>query len=391
MIISRRSLLASGAALAVQPATRLAAAKKKLAGLRLGVTDWNLRKTGNIEAIALAKTLGFEGLEVSLGRKPIDNKLPLDNPALQARYLAEAKKHKLALAGTCLDILHVNYLKSDKLGQKWLADAIPITKKLKARVILLPFFGKGALQTPQEMDYVGDLLRELAPEAQKARVLLGLENTISAADNVRIMDRAKSPAVRPFVHDGRHAGDQRAVDDVAVAHHPADVAGGKVGLARLAQEDVLHARGQRHGIAAGVALHTLGLAGGAAGVERVARVGGVQPLAGHHGIQVLLRARPRSPRRGRPHRASAPGRGRPSAPCAACASASVMASSSRPLYGTTLPPRLPASALTITVGLASSMRLARLTLAKPPNTTEWIAPMRAQASIANAASAIIGM
>ena len=57
----------------------------------------------------------------------------------------------------------------------------------------------------------------------------------------------------------------------------------------------------------------------------------------------------------------------------------------------TLPARLPASALTITVGSASSMRLARLTLAKPPKTTEWIAPMRAQASIANAASGIIGM
>ena len=56
-----------------------------------------------------------------------------------------------------------------------------------------------------------------------------------------------------------------------------------------------------------------------------------------------------------------------------------------------MPARLPASALTITFGSASSMRLARLTLAKPPNTTEWIAPMRAQASIANTASGIIGM
>ena len=37
------------------------------------------------------------------------------------------------------------------------------------------------------------------------------------------------------------------------------------------------------------------------------------------------------------------------------------------------------------------MRLARLTLAKPPNTTEWMAPMRTQASIAKAASGIIGM
>ena len=45
----------------------------------------------------------------------------------------------------------------------------------------------------------------------------------------------------------------------------------------------------------------------------------------------------------------------------------------------------------MTFGLASSMRVARLAAAKPPNTTEWIAPMRAQASIANTASAIIGM
>ncbi len=70
--------------------------------------------------------------------------------------------------------------------------------------------------------------------------------------------------------------------------------------------------------------------------------------------------------------------------------ASRMASSSNGLYGVTLPARLPASALTTSTGCALSMRLARLTLAKPPKTTEWMAPMRAQASIAKAASAITG-
>jgi hypothetical protein len=60
----------------------------------------------------------------------------------------------------------------DKLAQEWIADAIPITARLKARVMLLPFFGKGALQTREEMDYVGDALRELGPVAEKAGVLL---------------------------------------------------------------------------------------------------------------------------------------------------------------------------------------------------------------------------
>jgi hypothetical protein len=71
--------------------------------------------------------------------------------------------------------------------------------------------------------------------------------------------------------------------------------------------------------------------------------------------------------------------------------ASLIASSRSGLYGTALPAREPASALMITFGRASSMRVARLTDANPPKTTEWIAPMRTQASIANAASAIIGM
>ena len=53
--------------------------------------------------------------------------------------------------------------------------------------------------------------------------------------------------------------------------------------------------------------------------------------------------------------------------------------------------RLPPSAVTMSFGFASSMRAARLAAAKPPNTTEWMAPIRAQARIANTASGVLGM
>ena len=42
-------------------------------------------------------------------------------------------------------------------------------------------------------------------------------------------------------------------------------------------------------------------------------------------------------------------------------------------------------------GSASSMRTASSCAAKPPKTTEWIAPSRAQASMATSASGTIGM
>ena len=196
---SRRAFLWQAGGIAAAARGLLAAGKN---GLKIGVTDWNLQLTGKVDAVALAHRIGFDGVEVSLGRKPVDGKLPLDNAELQARYVAAAKEQGIALAGTCLDILHVNYLKNDKLGQKWLADAIPITRKLNARVMLMPFFGKGALATPEEMDYVGDVLKELGPEAEKAGVFLGLEDTISAEHNVRIMDRARSKAVRVYYDVG---------------------------------------------------------------------------------------------------------------------------------------------------------------------------------------------
>ena len=201
MGLSRRSFLASaGAALAT------AASARRFDGLHIGVTDWNLQQTGKLEAVALARSLGFDGVQISLGRKPVDGKLPLDDAAVQERYLRQAKQEGIPLDGTCLDILHVNYLKNDKLGQKWVADGIGITRKLGARVMLLPFFGKGALTTHAEMDYVGDALKELAPEAEKAQVILGLEDTISAEDNVRILDRVKSKSTLVYYDVGNSTG-----------------------------------------------------------------------------------------------------------------------------------------------------------------------------------------
>ena len=167
---------------------------------KVGVTDWNLKQEARLEAVALAKKLGFDGVQISIGHT--GESLPLGNAELQKAYLQEAKRVGLPLASLCLEVLHRNGLKSDPLGQRWVADAIVIAKALGVKVILLPFFGKWALQTQAEMDYVGDALREIAPQAEKAKIILGLEDTISAKDNVRIMERTKSPAVLTYYDVG---------------------------------------------------------------------------------------------------------------------------------------------------------------------------------------------
>jgi sugar phosphate isomerase/epimerase len=192
--MTRRDLLA--AALAA-PLVRAASAK-----IPIGITDWNLRLSANPEAIPLAARLGFDGIQISCGRRLVDDKMPLDNPEAIARYVALSRQHKIPLIGTCADRLHDNGLKSDPLAVRWVRDSIRLTHSVGTHVLLLPFFGKWALETRQEMEYVGDALRDLAPEAEKADVILGLENTISAEDNVRIMDRARSKNVLVYYDVG---------------------------------------------------------------------------------------------------------------------------------------------------------------------------------------------
>ena len=70
--------------------------------------------------------------------------------------------------------------------------------------------------------------------------------------------------------------------------------------------------------------------------------------------------------------------------------AASMARSSSGLYSTTRCTSMPQLADTITFGRASSMRIASSFGANPPNTTEWTAPIRAQASMATTASGTIG-
>lgn len=199
--LTRRTFIELGVSATVAATVLPAFAAKSKVKFKVGVTDWNLKQEDKVESIALAKSLGFDGVQVSIG-KVTEDKLPLSDPALQKVFLDESRRVNLPIESLCLEMLHRNYLKSDPLGQRWVADCIPIAKAMGVRVVLLPFFGKGALEIPAEMDKVGDILKEVAPAAEKSGVILGLEDTISARDNVRIMERSQSPAVLTYYDVG---------------------------------------------------------------------------------------------------------------------------------------------------------------------------------------------
>jgi L-ribulose-5-phosphate 3-epimerase len=195
----RDFLTASAAGVAATLGSRTMAWARANAQFKVGVTDWNLNLEGDPRVVALAKELGFDGVQISLSNR--NGKDWVGDDVLD-QFVAESKRLQFPLASVCLNILHKNYLKSDPLGPRRVADAIGMAKRVGVQVILLPFFGPGALKTTAEMDVVADALKELGPEAQKQGIILGLEDTISAKDNVRIMARSQSPAVLTYYDVG---------------------------------------------------------------------------------------------------------------------------------------------------------------------------------------------
>ncbi len=148
------------------------------------------------EAFAAAERVGFDGIQVMIGPPTGPNRLVLSDASLQQRILQSSRDHHVAIASTYLDIMHRDCLQSSEIAKTWVRESIAITKALNASMVELAFFSKCGLNTPADIDGLVSALRQLAPEAERERVILGIENTLSAADNVRILDQVGSPAVK---------------------------------------------------------------------------------------------------------------------------------------------------------------------------------------------------
>lgn len=195
-MISRRIFLAGAAAAA------LPAAGRTPAGLKVGVMDGVVGHASKPESVAVAKGFGLAGLQVTLGRSRAGDRLLLEDPDLQSRFLSESRKHKLPLVSTYIDMLHASCLKSDAQSRVWVLKGIDITRRLNARILMTVFFGKCAVENAGELDTVCGAFRELAPEAEKAGVILGFENLLKAGDNLRALERVNSKAFQIYYDVG---------------------------------------------------------------------------------------------------------------------------------------------------------------------------------------------
>jgi len=197
MGLTRRNFFHAGlAAAAILPLPHLLAVDTK-PRFRIGACDWSLGKMADPTALEVAKQIGLDGVQVSLGT--LANDMHLRRPEVQQRYKDAAKRLGVEVLSLAIGELNNILYKSDSRTIPWVSDCIDVCRAMNCHVILLAFFHNNDLRDDKAgTDETVRRLKEVAPKAEKAGVILGVESWLSAQDHMRIIDRVGSPAVKVY-------------------------------------------------------------------------------------------------------------------------------------------------------------------------------------------------
>ena len=195
--LTRRDLLKRAAAVAGLGAGSGRRLLAQNARFSIGACDWSLGRRARTEALTVAKELGLDGVQVSMGS--VDNDLQLRRPDVQRAYREAAAANGIRIGGIALDLMNQIPYKSDPRTEAWVGDSIDVARALDVRVVLLAFFEKGDLRNDAEgQAEVVRRLKRVAQKAEQQNVILGIESWLSAPDHVRILEAVGSRHVQVY-------------------------------------------------------------------------------------------------------------------------------------------------------------------------------------------------
>ncbi len=194
--ISRRRALTIGTGLAISPSW-LCLANDEQRRFKIAACDWSIGRGGQLSALELAKQIGLDGVQVSFGRPGDDYDLRSED--VRRQYEQAAEKHAVEIASLAMGVLNDIPYASDKDAERWVEECVEVMPKLQQKIVLLAFFGNGDIKDkPKLQTEVIRRLRRVAPQAEKAGVVLGLETWLSADEHLRILDAVGSSAVQVY-------------------------------------------------------------------------------------------------------------------------------------------------------------------------------------------------
>lgn len=169
---------------------------------KIGIRQASLRNpadsakgmVANFDTFKVARDIpGITGVELQVA----SGRPNMRDLSVARRYKAEAHRWGLDIPSTAGVWNHPAWGPNSGLD---LLDSIRATGILGASVMLVAFFGKNAPNMTDKKSYepVVTLLKEVAPHAEEAGVVMGLENSLSPKENMELVDRIDHSCVKVY-------------------------------------------------------------------------------------------------------------------------------------------------------------------------------------------------
>ncbi|MBK7097145.1 MAG: sugar phosphate isomerase/epimerase [Sphingobacteriales bacterium] len=168
---------------------------------KIGLIDLMLLKRQKLSAIPLSKELGADGLEVDMGglgqRPTFDNKFLVDS--MRQQYLETAKRNGIELFSLAMTGYYAQSFCERAEWKQSIEDCIKTMKLMNIKMAFLPMGVQCDLvQHPEVRTAVVSRLKEAGAMASEAGVILAIETSLSAAEEVRLLKDIASPAIQIY-------------------------------------------------------------------------------------------------------------------------------------------------------------------------------------------------
>lgn len=152
-------------------------------------------------AFPLAHEIGADGVEVDMGglgdRETFDNQLA--RPEVRDQFLAAARAHRLEICSLAMTGFFAQSFAERPTVPRMIRDCVDTLTALDVKVAFLPLGVKGDLQKhPELRPAIVERLRMAGQMAADAGVVIGVETSLSAADEVTLLQEIGSPGIKIY-------------------------------------------------------------------------------------------------------------------------------------------------------------------------------------------------
>lgn len=173
------------------------------APFKYGVCDWTIGKAGDPKNFALAKAMGLDG--ILLSSESYDYKGPFYTPAQIAEFKGLMASTGLEVCSTGPTAMNGKPFISADNAVEFTCKSMDAAAALGAHNIILPFYGNARLDDKNKklredaFKPLVERLKEVARYGEKIGVTVSLENSISAEDNLRVIEAVGSERVKVYL------------------------------------------------------------------------------------------------------------------------------------------------------------------------------------------------